>query len=386
MKKPIFYYSLSVLCLSAILAGLNACSKKAEDPPAVNTPHASMLKNALKGKPFNTGYINDFVLAEKDKQVVIMAVNNATGKIYAIDLEDKDAGQASANAITGPVNNFGTQLALTLGVPANQIRILNMEVNPVSKSIYLLVFNTSTNTSAIVKVTNHGTAFNVLDLSNVTYVAIPFSIIGENVNDITWGDNTVFLSYSHPSTLVGKIATAQAPFEQNKVMLYRSTTVFKTNWGSNYFTNAPLETMCYAEVGGVKRLLGVTVCAPGFSFKTSDITEGSGLLEVKEYFNLNTGYAMKVFPVVQNNKTYMIEHHLDGRIVRVGEKYIDGSQTQFNANAKYLLQMNGSRTMDLNDDDIKIIQTGGTSFISAKNSDSELIAFNTSGALTLIAL
>ncbi len=380
--KKFFYYPLLILLVSGILVGIHACSKKTEVVPS---PQTSMLQNAQKGTPFSTGSINDFVLAEKDKQVVMMAANNATGMVYAIALEDNDASQAATNAITNPVNNFGTQLALTLGVPASDVSILNMEVNPVSKSIYLLVTTWGSNTTAIVKVTNQGTAFNVLDLSNVSYVAIPFSTLGENVNDMTWGDNSVYLSYSHPSTLVGKIASAQAPFEHNEVMVNRATTVFKTNWGSAYYTNAPLESMCYAEVAGEKRLLGVTVCAPGFSFKTSAITDGSGLLEVNEYFNLNTGSATKVYPVVQNNKTYLIEHHMTGRIVRIGEKYIDGSQTQFNANATYLLQMNGSRTPGLNDEDVKIIHGGGIYLISAAYTDTQLLAFSSTGALSLIA-
>lgn len=381
--KRTFYYSLSVLLLSATLVGINACSKKTEgegDP----APQSNMLKNAQKGTPFNTGSINDFVLAEKDKQVVMMAANNTTGMVYAIDLEDNDAGQATTNSIIGPVNDFGAQLALTLGVPNGNVFIRNMEVNPVSKSVYLLVNTWGPATTSIVKVTNQGTTFKVLDLSNVSYVAIPFSAMGENVNDMTWGDNTLYLSYSHPSTLVGKIASAQAPFEQNEVMVNRATTVFKTNWGSTYYTNAPLESMCYAEVGGERRLVGVTVCAPGFSFKTSEITDGTGLLEVKEYFNLNTGSAAKVYPMVQGNKTYLIEHHGNGRIVRIGEKYIDGSQTQFNANAAYLLEMNGSRAPGLDDEDIRIIHSGGVYMMSAKYSDSQLLVYG-DGALSLIA-
>jgi hypothetical protein len=159
--------------------------------------------------------------------------------------------------------------------------------------------------------------------------------------------------------------------------------VFKTNWGGSYNTDAPLETMCYGEVAGVKRLMGVTVCAPGFSFKTSDITSGSGLLQVREYFNLNTGSALKVYPVTKNGKTYMIEHHFDGRITRVGEKYLDESQ-QFNANAKYLLQVSGSVAAGLTEEDVKIVAPNSTYMMSAKSSDSKIMAFKSDGSLSLL--
>ena len=386
MNKPLFFTSLSLLYLSGILMTMNACKSKTEEAPAGSAKtQSTLLKDPLKGKPFSNGTINDFVLAEKDNQVVLLAVNNTTGMVYAIDLEDHDASKASVNAVTNPVSNFGAQLALSMGVSANQLSILNMETNPISKSVYLLVQNLSNNTNSVVKVSNGGNTMSVVDFSNVSYTALAFSSIGEKVNDIAWGDNTMYLSYSHPSTLVGKIASASAPFAHNGSMSSRSTTVFKSNWGSSYFTDAPLESMCYAEIGGVKRLMGVTVCAPGFSFKTSDI-QGSGLLQIKEYFNLNTGSANKVYPVVQNGKTYLIEHHFDGRITRVGEKYLDESRAQFNANAKYILASGGSSVAaGLNDEDVKIIANPGTYIISAKHTDTQLLAFNANGSLSLIA-
>jgi hypothetical protein len=386
MTKSLFINSMYALCMSAAIISINACKKATDQTPAKENEKTSpLLTNPAKGQAFSSGNINDFVLAEKDQQVFLLAANNTTGKVYAIDLEDHDASKASANTITTPVASFGDGLALKMGVPGSQLTILNMEINPVSKSIYLLVMNTSNNTSSVVRVTDQGKTFTTLDLSNVSYIAMPFSIIGENVNDMTWGDNSLFISYSNASTLVGKVSVAQAPFVNNAAMTSRATTVFKTNWGNNYFTNAPLETMCYAEIGGEKRLLGVTVCAPGFSIKTNSISQGTGLLEVREYFNLNTGYANKVYPVTKNGKTYLIEHHYDGRITMVGEKYLDESQTKFNTGAKQLLQGNGTTVVSgLTDDDVKILVNNGTYIISAKNSNMQLLAFNVNGSLALI--
>lgn len=382
--KNLFNTITALLTISGLLFTINSCKKKIDDTPPINKTTPSLLKNAQKGRPFTTGFIADFVLAQENGQVLLLGANNTTGAVYAIDLKDNDAASATNNAITSDVGNFGTLLVQTLGVASNQISILNMEVNPISKSVYLLVFINSSNTSVIVKASNKGSTLTVVDLSNVDYVSMPFSIIGERVNDLTWGDGSLYISYSHPSTLVGKIATAKSPFEHNFAMLDRYTTVFKTNWGDAYYTNAPLETMCYGEVAGVKRLMGVTVCAPGFSFKTSDITTGTGLLQVKEYFNLNTGSALKVYPVTNGGKTYLIEHHFNGRITRVGEKYLNESQ-QSNANAKYLLQMNGNVDAGLTNEDARIIASTGY-LMSALNSDSKIIAFGNDGSLTLLDL
>lgn len=385
MKKQILFCSLSLMAASSMLF-FNSCKKTTEEPTTKNNnAQTSLLQDAQKGKPFNNGVINDFTLAYSNDQVLMLAVNNMTGMVYAIDLEDNNAGSASTNEITGDVSDFGTKLASAMGTQASNISVLNMEVNPISKNVYLLAFNSSNNTSSIVKVSAAGANVTVMDLSNVTYSSISYSTSGERVNDVAWGNNTLFLSFSHSSTLVGKVGSIKAPFKHNASMSNRATTVFKTNWGSNYFTDAPLESMCFADVAGEKRLMGVTVCAPGYSFKADEVSNGTGLLQVKEFFNLNTGSASKVYSVNQSGKTYLIEHHMNGRITRIGEKYLDESQTNFNASAKYLLNGNGTVAAGLNEEDVKIIEPSGTYIFSTKISDSKLLAMAGNGALSVIS-
>ncbi|HEY1045188.1 MAG TPA: hypothetical protein VGF79_02040 [Bacteroidia bacterium] len=386
MKKQILFCSLSLMAASSMLF-FNSCKKTTEEPTTKNNnAQTSLLQDAQKGKPFNSGIINDFTLAYSNDQVLMLAVNNSTGMVYAIDLEDNNAGSASANEITGNVSDFGTKLAAAMGTQASNLSILNMEVNPISKNVYLLAFNNSNNSSSVIKVSAAGTSVTVLDLSNVTYSSISYSASGERVNDIAWGNNTLFLSFSHASTLVGRVGSIKAPFKHNASMSNRATTVFKTNWGGNYFTDAPLESMCFADVAGEKRLMGVTVCAPGYSFKADEVSNGAGLLQVKEFFNLNTGSALKVYTINQNGKTYLIEHHMNGRITRIGEKYLDESQTNFNASAKYLLSVSGNVASGLGDEDVKIIEPSGTYIFSAKISDSKLLAMAGDGSLSVIGL
>ena len=137
-----------------------------------------------------------------------------------------------------------------------------------------------------------------------------------------------------------------------------------------------------SEVDGEKRLMGVTVCAPGFSFKTSDIS-GSGILEVKEFYNLNTGLPIKVVNVTQNGTSYLIECHATGRIVRVGEKYLNDSQPS-NANSANILTNNGTVVASgLTDDDVKLISSSGYKMI-AKYSDTQIYRLNTSGSVSLL--
>lgn len=388
MKQRFLSITLILFTLSGVL--LSACKKKENENPKPdnnqNPGGVSLLSGAQTGAAFTTGSINDFTLASNGSNVALVFASNSAGKIYVIDIKDNDASQAAANAVTTPVADFKTKIAASLGGNASQISFINVEVNPVSRAIYVLARNTQANAVGLFKVTNGGNTVSSVNLQNTTYSTITFSTAGHIINDMTWGDNKLYISFAQPSTLNGEIAVIPAPFAHNTTATSRATTVFKSNWGGNYFTDAPLETMTYGEVDGEKRLMGVTVCAPGFSFKTSEISQGSGLLQVKEYYNLNTGIAQKVFCVTQGQTTYMVEVHEDGRIARVGEKYLNESLSP-NAMNRFIISYNGGGPAPANgltDEDLKIIAQPGTYVMASKYSDTKLLVIKGSGELSLL--
>ncbi|MDL5045214.1 hypothetical protein QQ054_04060 [Oscillatoria amoena NRMC-F 0135] len=381
MKNNHLRLLLSFFTLCCLVSfGCKDKDKTDTPSPTNNNSGPSLLSGAQTGQAY-TGSISDFTLAFNNNSVVLLAAQNSTGKIYAIDLKDNDATKAAANTISAPVTTFSTNIAASLGIPVSSISYVNIEVNPISKAIYALVRNTQSNNQTLFKITNAGNTVEQLNVSNVSYSTINFSSTGQLINDMTWGDNTLYFSYSHASTLDGSIATAVAPFVHNSSATSRATTVYKSNWGGNYFTSAPLESMTYGEVDGEKRLMGVTVCAPGYSFKTSEITTGSGLLQVKEYFNLNTGIAQKVFCVTSNNTTYMIEVHEDGRIVRVGERYLNESENA-NQNGRWIMTyQNGglAPAPGLTEQELKLIAPANTFVLASKYSETKLLVISRQG-------
>lgn len=379
---------LYLALLVAVGVTFSSCKKDNEESSpggsSTSTP-VSLLSGEQKGTPFTTGIISDFTLASNGSTTALLISNDVTGKIYAIELNDNNTADAAANAISGMVTDFSDKIAAKMGLAANQLRIKNIEVNPISKAVYILASNSQNTSRAMFKATNGGKVIEQVMLSNVSYSEMTFSTTGHRINDITWGDNKLFLSFNQAATLNGEVAAISAPFTNGTALSARKTTVYKTNWGGGYHTDAPLETMTYAEVNGTKRLMGITVCAPGFSFETNEVVASTNVLEVKEYFNLNTMPALKVFTVNQGGTTYLIEIHINGRITRVGEKYIDGSQTTVNANATYLLRNNGSRIVNgMQDTDVKIIKPAGSFSMAAKYTDTKIIVIGTAGDLSLL--
>ena len=220
----------------------------------------SLLPTPQTGQPFSTGTINDIQLVSNGTDVALIIANNTTGKLYAIDINDNNSADSAANAIT-QITGFPAAIEAALGVTG--IVIQNFEVNPISKSVYVLATDGSAN-RYIVVVKNNGGNITSLTLTSVNYVALTFSTTGFEVQDMTWGNNKLYVS-SGSWALDGEVGSISAPFAHNSVTTNRATSMFKSNWGGGYFTDAPLEKFDFATVATKNRLMGVTVCAPGFS-------------------------------------------------------------------------------------------------------------------------
>ena len=339
MKKTIFTLSIGLIC--------------------VLTQANSLLTNPQTGQPFTSGAINDIQLVSNGTDVALIIANNTTRSLYAIDINDNNPADAAANTIT-QIPNFKSEIEAAIGV--NNITIQNFEVNPISKSVYVWVSDESNN-YYIVVVRNNGTNISSFNLTNVNYVSINYTTGDFIVQDMSWGNNTLYVSSGSKWALDGEVGTISAPFAHNSSTTNRATSMFVSKWWGegSYLTNAPLEKFDFTTINNVDRLAGVTVCAPGFSFETTALT-GAGLLQVEEQFNVNTSPPVKIIAVEQNDTSYLFDLHMgtNNLLIRIGEKYIDGSRiaaNQYNNNSVYL--RNGSnRPAGLTDADVIIYKEG----------------------------
>ncbi|UTW66404.1 T9SS type A sorting domain-containing protein [bacterium SCSIO 12643] len=321
------------------------------------TAQNSLLQNPTTGALPVGGIINDIEIVSNGTDVVLVAANQTNSEFYAIDIEDNDPNDAIDNNVT-EINNFSNLINGATG--QTNLTIKNFEVNPITRAIYVLAIDAGQTNSYLIKIEDDGATVNVLDQSSMTYSLIDWNgVNGYGVEDMTFGDNTLYIT-SGSWTLDGEVATVAAPFEHNSSTTNRATSMFKTNWGGNYFTDAPLERAAFANVNGESRLLGVTVCAPGFSLKTSDITGIGGVLQVREQFNVNTMPPVKVVYQNQDGKDYLFDLHYGNPnpvLIRIGEEYLDGSpitSNKFNNNSEELRDFNGNPGPGMTDEQIKI--------------------------------
>jgi len=307
----------------------------------------SMLKNPVKGA-VNSNKFDDIFISSNGKDAVLFAVEDSI--IYAIDIADNNAANASVNAIT-TIPDF---VKAKLDPAAGQATFLmDMEVNPLSKSLYVLVMNMTATERFILKVEKNGTAISMLDLKNVTYSKLSLGNI--YAYDLAFGNNTLYVSAGGFS-LDGELNWMAAPFTHNAAFTKRKTTFFKSNQGGAYLTTAPLEKITIGSVDGKDRIMGVTTCAPGFSVELAKVA-GAGLLSITEDFNVHQGTSTKVAYMHNDKKDWLFNHHGDN-LYRIGKKYIDGSQVtanKINNNSTKLRDISGNIPLAIPADDMKLV-------------------------------
>jgi len=311
----------------------------------------SLLSSPTTG-PLPDGVITDIELCGNGVDQVLVAACEDNKEFYIIDIDDNDWGDAAANTIT-EIPDFSDVLEAAVGI-TNE-KIANIEVNRISKAVYVLVQNLTETESYVVKIEDNGATISVLDQSNMTYSTISWGSDPYDHQDMTWGDNTLFIT-SGSWSLDGAVAQVSAPFEHGTSTTNRSTSMYKTNWGGAYFTDAPLERIEFANMNGESRLMGVTVCAPGFSIETSEL-DGGGILEIEELFNIRFSPPEKVVHQNQGGDHYLFDLHSPNTLIRVGEEYIDGSKIgsgEFNNSVQHLRTTGGTITPGLTEDQAKL--------------------------------
>ncbi|MGB1295998.1 MAG: T9SS type A sorting domain-containing protein [Flavobacteriales bacterium] len=317
----------------------------------------ALLTNPITGAIPSSVAFDDIEVVTEGNSAILFCTSSQENAFYAIHLDDNNASELGSNIISN-VADFENKLNDAAG--QSNFDLVTMEVNPISKRVYALIENNAEDESYVVVIKNDGANISVMNLENVTYSKMKWPV-GKNYNhqDMAWGNSKMVVT-SGDWSLASHVAIIESPFEHDFTVEYRRTSMFKTNWGGGYKTNAPLERIEYANIDNVDRLLGVTVCAPGFSLPYSNIP-GAGTLTVEEQFNVNLNEPLKVVHQKQDNTHYLFDLHKrfgeNPHLIRIGQQYIDGTPLtdgKFNNDVEFLRTNSETLASGLMDDEVKI--------------------------------
>ena len=352
-----------------------------------------LLTNPTTGNPTSSAPIYDFEFVYLNNNLVLAYGSYNTGKIYAIDF-NSSTSTGVHNWELNNVTAIKSKISSITGISTSNLRIRDMEVNPKTKAVVMLMQNTSTNITFLIEVKNP-TSISVVNLSSVTYSAVNYTTTNNYIFDMEWASNGKLYYTTGDFTLAARIGEITPPFVHNSTATLQATTLFKSNWGGSYYTNAPLEMISYTTINGIGRLTGVTTCAPGFSIPVSTINNGFSLLSVTEDFNVRNDPPIKVVTLTKVingiEQSYLFDLHSNStnpgpnQLIRIGKKYLDGSRipaNEFNIRAKEIRTTTGLMTPGQAITDALEISKGFE--MISKYSESYLMVVDNNGILRLM--
>lgn len=314
----------------------------------------SLMVSPQTGTMITSGTITNFKLISDGNSVALVATNNASGKVFIVDINDSNPADKAANTIATTSTNVKTRISAAIGQTISSIK--DIEVNPITNAVYIMAMVSTT--PYFVKLTNAGNTITALNFSTMPYCTLNFTNPNTSFQDIAWGGNRLFVS-SRTTSLGGELGYISAPFTNNTTITKRFTTMFKSNMGNMYSTNAPLEKMEYIKIGNTEYLSGLTTCAPGFSETVSSLISNTGLFTVRESFDIRFDQPRKAIAMNNGNDAYLIDLHENWpnyNIYRIGKKFLDGTtiaNNTFNNNSIKLRDASGSPNPNLTEDEIK---------------------------------
>lgn len=315
----------------------------------------SLMLSPQTGTMITSGTISNFKLISDGNSVALVATNNASGKVFIVDINDNNPADKAANTIATTSTNVKTRISAAIGQTVTSIK--NIEVNPITNAVYIMAMVNTT--PYFLKLTNAGNTITALNFNTMPFCVLNFTNANCTFQDIAWGGNRLFVSSTH-STLHGELGYISAPFTNNTTISKRSTTMYKSNWGNMYVTNAPLEKLNYTKINNIEYLSGTTTCAPGFSETVSSLISNSGLFTVREAFNVNFESPIKTIAINNGNDSYMLDLHQNwpnSNIYRIGKKFLDGTpftSNTYNNNSVVLRDNSGNPNTNLTEEEFKM--------------------------------
>jgi len=336
----------------------------------------SLMVSPQTGTMITSGTISNFKLISDGSSAALVATHNASGKVFIVDINDSNPADKAANTIATTSTNVKTRISAALGQTVTSIK--NIEVNPITNAVYVMALVSST--PYFVKLTNAGNTITALNFNSMPYCSLNFTNPNTSFQDIAWGDNRLFVS-SRTTSLGGELGYISAPFTNNTTITKRSTTMFQSNLGNMYWTNAPLEKLNYIKIDNTEYLCGLTTCAPGFSETVSSLISNSGLFTVREAFNVNFDQPIKTIAINNGNEAYLLDLHENwpnNNIYRIGKKFLDGTpftNNTYNSNSVELRNSSGTPNTNLTEEEFKMFP----------GSFSSMASYSTCEVLTLSA-
>ena len=263
---------------------------------------ASHLKDAVTGDPklrsvgamsFGPGGL--LLVAEPRHAAIVAIETGDTGPVQKLKQR---------------VDNVGALLAARLGAPEAGIQIIDMAVNQASGKIYLSVTRKPDNASLIVVVTADGQASPLsFEKTRHARVSLPISDTARvgNVSDVAFAGDRVLAAGSSNEEFSSKIFTLSLPLAHGGSAMPVSAETYHVAHGK-WETKAPITSFVPMEENGKHYVVGSFACTPIAKFELDDLkpnaqVKGTSVVE------LGSGNRpLDMFTYEKDGKQWLVTH------------------------------------------------------------------------------
>ena len=265
-------------------------------------PAASHLKDAATGDPklrsvgamsFGPGGL--LLVAEPRHAAIVAIETGDTGPVQKLKQR---------------VDNVNALLAARLGAPEGGIQIVDMAVNQASGKIYLAVQRKADNAAIIVVVTADGQAtplnYEKLRHARVSLPANDTAKIG-SVSDVAFANDRVLAAGSSNEEFSSKIFTLSLPLVHGGSAMPVSAETYHVAHG-RWETKAPITSFVPMEENGCHYVVGSFACTPIAKFELDDLkpnaqVKGTSVVE------LGSGNRpLDMFTYEKDGKQWLVTH------------------------------------------------------------------------------
>ncbi len=259
---------------------------------------------------------------------VLFAGDSIGGRIYALDLEDRAPTQLEKPQI---IRDLEGEIGAFLGVPASEVLVHDMAVNPISLNTYLTVSrgrgkwqspwelpNDFANADTLLRLDPAGKLTRV-DLDNISHstFTLPNPIAADAphvwkkqvkarvdaISDLVYADGKLYVAGLSNEEFASTLRIVPFPFAGEGDVA--SVEVYHGAHGA-YETASPIRAMLPYEVAGEDYVLAAYLCTPLALFPSKDLTEG-GKVRGKTIGELGSGnYPTEILAIRSGEKDLVL--------------------------------------------------------------------------------
>ena len=260
MKKTLITFTIGLV----VFATLSTISKS----------KSTLTSNFIEGNP----EISSINALSFGPEGILFLGDSKNAAVYALDTKDTYVKE-EAEEIN--ISDFDTKIAASLGTTKDNIKITDMEVNPLSKKVYFSV-NTQDGTPVLLKL--NGDNFDNISLKNASYskidLADPVDIDQKDqrgrelrvwaISDLNYHKGKVLVSGLSNKEFGSTFRSIPFPFTNNQD--YASLEIFHAAHG-RYETHAPIKTFNVVNFDNKDYIIASYTCTPLVLFPLDDLKD-----------------------------------------------------------------------------------------------------------------